>query len=327
MDYTLAQGKEIHKLGVKLAQKSHWFEKLSRAYPKVKGYQPFSDVAKNLAYNLLAVEMGLTEGELRVKNVLADFAWSAIIVSAWTLAHNPFPVWWLDKKLFAAFEESDVPKAIADLQMVAPFGVIMLPDGIRNPDGQYCDWVFFQFLPQGSALPVMQFGSHIIPSVPTDCDKLRWVTTLRNGTGYASTVELVGDELVHGDFEIASAGFIDTNKDLSLEQQFQKRIERIVLQTLLYLQTRPDDLTPPAPAAIATKGQGFSSGKSKSERFSPLMIGQKFQAKTERVAGEAHSTHATPRTHWRKGHWRRVAIGEGRQQREWRWIQPVLVNG
>ncbi|HEY9836629.1 MAG TPA: hypothetical protein V6D27_07000, partial [Vampirovibrionales bacterium] len=194
-------------------------------------------------------------------------------------------------------------------------------------DGQYCDWVFFQFLPEGSALPVMQFGPHIIPSVPTDCNKLRWVTTLRNGTGYASTIELVGDELVHGDFEIATAGFIDSNKDLDLEQQFQKRIERIVLQTLLYLQTRPDDLTPPAPTAISTKGQGFSSGKSKSDRFSPLIIGQKFQAKTERASGTAHSSHATPRTHWRRGHWRRVAMGEGRQQREWRWIQPVLVNG
>ncbi|WP_261210004.1 hypothetical protein [Laspinema sp. D2d] len=290
-----------------MAQKSHWFEKLNRAYPKVKGYQPFSALAKNLAYNLLAVEMGLIEGELTIKNIVTDFAWSAIIVSAWTLAHNEFPVWWLDKNLFAAFEESDIPKAIADLQQVAPFGIIMLPEGIRNPNGEYCDWVFFQFLPEGSALPVMQFGSHIIPSVPTDCDKLRWVTTLRNGTGYAST--------------------IDSNQDLDLEQQFQKRIERIVLQTLLYLQTRPDDLTPPPPTAISTKGQGFSSGNSKSERFSPLIIGQKFQPKTERVPGTAHSSHATPRTHWRRGHWRRVAIGEGRQQREWRWIQPVLVNG
>jgi len=46
------------------------------------------------------------------------------------------------------------------------------------------------------------------------------------------------------------------------------------------------------------------------------------------------TTHASPRTHWRMGHWRRVAIGEGRSDRasdaehyrRWQWIKPVLVN-
>ncbi len=75
----------------------------------------------------------------------------------------------------------------------------------------------------------------------------------------------------------SNVGFVNSNYDLDLEEQFQKRIERIVLQTLLYLQTRPDDLTPPAPTAISIKGQGFSGGTSKLERFSPLIIGQKFR--------------------------------------------------
>lgn len=30
--------------------------------------------------------------------------------------------------------------------------------------------------------------------------------------------------------------------------------------------------------------------------------------------------------HWRRAHWRRVAIGEGRVLREWRWFKNVLVN-
>jgi hypothetical protein len=30
--------------------------------------------------------------------------------------------------------------------------------------------------------------------------------------------------------------------------------------------------------------------------------------------------------HWRRAHWRRVAIGEGRVSREWRWFKNVLVN-
>jgi hypothetical protein len=32
-------------------------------------------------------------------------------------------------------------------------------------------------------------------------------------------------------------------------------------------------------------------------------------------------------THWRRGHWKRVAVGEGRTGREWRLIHPTIVNG
>ncbi|MGL5194802.1 MAG: hypothetical protein ACRC8Y_14555 [Chroococcales cyanobacterium] len=328
MNYTLKEAKIFYRQALKLAKQSHWFTKIDRPYPKLAGYEPFSTAAKNLAHNLLTVEWGISNGQLDIHKVLDDLAWNSIVSSAWTLAHNPFPVWWLDKDLFAAFDQSDVPRAIGDLEVSVPFGIIMLPrEKIVNPEDNPCDWVFFQHLPKGLQLPPLQLGGHTIENATIESNKFRWATILREGTGYASTIELVGDEVVNGDFEMVNIGFVDSNYDLSLEQQFQKRIERIVLQTLLYLQTRPDDLTPPSPTAISTKGQGFSRGKSKSDRFSPLIIGQKFQPRTERTSGTTHSTHATPRTHWRRGHWRRVAIGEGRQQREWRWIQPVLVNG
>jgi hypothetical protein len=321
MNYTLKEAKVLYRKALKLAKQSHWFSKIDRPYPKLAGYEPFATAAKSLAYNLLIVEMGALSGQLDIRNVFDDLAWNATVCSAWTLAHNEFPVWWLDKDLFAAFDQSDVPRAIGDLKVSVPFGMIMLPrDKIVNPENNPCDWVFFQHLPKGLQLPPLHLGGHTIENAPVECDKFRWATVLRDGTGYASTIELVGDEVIHGDFEMVNVGFVDSNYDLSLEQQFQKRIESIVLQTLLYLQVKPDDLTPPAPSAISTKGQGFSSGKSKSERFSPLIIGQKFQAKTERATGTTHSTHATPRTHWRKGHWRRVAIGEGRQGRRWHWL-------
>lgn len=329
MNYTLAEGKAFHRLGLELAKQSPWFEKINRRYRNVEGYEPFSLVAKQFAYNLFALEMGLVERQLTVNDFLADFAWSAVVLSGWMLAHHPFPVWWLHQDLFEAFEESDLPKAIADLQVSVPFGVIMLPHHrILNPDREHCDWVFFQYLPQGFVFPTMHFGSHRIAATPVDCDKLRWTTVLRNGTGYASTVELAGEQLIHGEFEISKAYF-DTNVDLTLEQQFQHRIEKIVLQTLLYLQIRPDDLMAPTAAlTLSTKAQGFGGKQSTDTRLIPLIIGQQFQPQIERIGSSStHLAHASPRTHWRRGHWRRVALGEGRQKREWRWIQPILVNG
>jgi len=37
-------------------------------------------------------------------------------------------------------------------------------------------------------------------------------------------------------------------------------------------------------------------------------------------------THASPVTHLRRGHYRRVVVGPRREGREWRWIPPVVVN-
>ncbi|MCT7984916.1 hypothetical protein NG796_16720 [Laspinema sp. A4] len=329
MNKTLAEAKAIHRQGLEIAKRSDWFQKLDRRYRKVDGYEPFSTAAKNLAYNLVAAESGFVGGLLEPQRMLDDFAWSAVISSAWTLAYNPFPVWWLHRNLFEAFEASDLPKAIADLQVSAPFGMIMLPrDRILNPDGEPCDWIFFQHLSQGSVPPTLRFGRHTIQFQPVECEKLRWVTVLRNGTSYASLVEINGDELVRGNFSMGTQCLTDSNQDLTLEQQFQLTLEKIVLQTLLYLQIRPDDLLAPTNAVrISNKGQGFAGKKSDKDRLNPLILGQQFQPQTERISRSAHSTHATPRTHWRRGHWRRVAVGEGRQERKWRWIQPVLVNG
>lgn len=328
MNDLTTQQKDIHAQGLKLAKKSHWFQKLKRSYPDVKGYESFSTVAQHLAFNLFSVEFCLDRGLLKAQNFLSDFAWSSTALAAWTLAHNPFPVWWLDKDLFAAFEQTDIPKAVANLQVSVPFGILMLPQGIPNPDGESCHWISFQHFSAGQQLPLMQFWSHIIASLPVDCEKFRWLTVLQNGTRYASTVEFAGDHLVHGSFGVVGdEGLPDTNRDVDLEQQFLNRVEKIIIQTLLYLQIRPDDLAAPQKVPVSNKGQGFGGGKSNKDRLNPLIIGQKFQPQTERISHQPHSTHATPRTHWRRGHWRRFALGEGRQQREWRWIQPVLVNG
>lgn len=38
------------------------------------------------------------------------------------------------------------------------------------------------------------------------------------------------------------------------------------------------------------------------------------------------TTHASPTTHLRRGHWRRQRVGKGRETVEHRWIAPVIVN-
>ncbi len=49
------------------------------------------------------------------------------------------------------------------------------------------------------------------------------------------------------------------------------------------------------------------------------------QAETEPVEG-GEGSRKSPRPHWRKGHFRRIPIGEGRKERKLAWILPVLVR-
>ena len=32
------------------------------------------------------------------------------------------------------------------------------------------------------------------------------------------------------------------------------------------------------------------------------------------------------RPHWRRGHWRRYAVGKGRKDRVWKWVPAVYIN-
>ncbi len=55
---------------------------------------------------------------------------------------------------------------------------------------------------------------------------------------------------------------------------------------------------------------------------------QKWIKNTQKVSisYEEKGSHRSPKTHFRRGHMKRVAIGEGRKERKWIWIKPTIVN-
>jgi hypothetical protein len=61
--------------------------------------------------------------------------------------------------------------------------------------------------------------------------------------------------------------------------------------------------------------------------YEPHIIGHRF--KLERPAHQTNGekgTHASPRMHWRSGHFRTIRFGAGRKESRVDWIKPVLVN-
>lgn len=62
----------------------------------------------------------------------------------------------------------------------------------------------------------------------------------------------------------------------------------------------------------------------KPELWSPRWIGKHY-ARKQIIGGLPAGTHASPRMHWRRGHWRNQPVGEGRKDRRRMWIEPILV--
>ena len=73
---------------------------------------------------------------------------------------------------------------------------------------------------------------------------------------------------------------------------------------------------------------GRSTGKGQTKRviepalWEPRWLGKNYVHPHEHGGGH----HASPETHWRRGHWRRQAHGKGRLDRRLTWIKPMLVN-
>jgi hypothetical protein len=106
-----------------------------------------------------------------------------------------------------------------------------------------------------------------------------------------------------------------------IKEEDSKQVLRLVFNLLLYKSQEKQKETV---TVYPTKPMGF--GKNTKQLIEPIVLGAEYKPKTITV-GSAGGTHASPRTHWRMGHWRNQCCGS-RDNPEHRpiWIEPVLVN-
>jgi hypothetical protein len=111
---------------------------------------------------------------------------------------------------------------------------------------------------------------------------------------------------------------------------------QLAVNALCYLTAYPDDIVPSWPEGTP------SALREKAEQGTPkerLRAQSKLEAQgytQVHLAGHRLTAHPVPpsaiardrsvRTHWRRGHWRRQAYGEGRQLRKLIWLMPTLIN-
>lgn len=159
-------------------------------------------------------------------------------------------------------------------------------------------------------------NSRFTDTVPANEYRLIWFGCELDTYVYGGITGLVpeGNELklLPEDFEPLA--------DEETELSESNKILSLLLNCLVY----SNPLNTETEGKITAK-KGFGKNSAKKIYARPLWIGKGYTP-VSRHSPEEKGTHASPTVHWRRGHWKRVAIGKGRKERKWMWIKPGWVG-
>ena len=116
----------------------------------------------------------------------------------------------------------------------------------------------------------------------------------------------------------------DDNDALELYQSMRVMAAKLVVNALLIMQYQPELVTVESSCHGRGAGFGSAANKAAANYFPTRWLGKSYQRKQ---SNSPHAgSHASPRAHWRKGHWHNFRYGPGRKELKLKWIEPIFVN-
>lgn len=230
------------------------------------------------------------------------------------------PVYLLTKDLYYDFSNSyvlDKKNLLKDIKIAISTLLLIFPENlVKDPLGNNINYIIIHLSDKDN--PNESSGKFRDLDLPlyTQNNKLNfhWSTVAfpEDFCWFSGTSITEDGELIDGDKQIG------LDKINPKEYKFLKDITNIALQVILSLEYRKDLIEPENNNDIPRNKYDKSP-----EYRKPRILGSTYRILTESKGG----THQSPISHWRIGHWRRVAVGKREENnRDWRWIQPVYVK-
>lgn len=307
---TKSEQKQLREMGLN----SKVYKQLTRKiYRSPKGYADYKETALEIATTYEACsEIGIKLNSWKTNRTMFQLINHHVV--------NNASSYWLDNNLFEAFLKSDIPKGVGDIKQVIKSGLLFLPEGLKSPDGSPVSWLAFAHLKKNEAVAAAQTLNVVIHDPESDSERICWGTILKDcvvysGVFYPERMQSK-DELiickVEGNPETESI-FIDS-------------ISALLTQTLIAAAIMPELLQSDKNSAYTAGFAKHNPKKDELKYLNPNWIGRGYKPRVI-TRPQSSGTHASPSTHWRRGHWRRVPTGPREEgNRKWNWIQPVLVN-
>jgi len=248
------------------------------------------------------------------------------------LISKQMPLLFITPELLRAIQMTDFTDEIDWREMHLPYesGIFVLPRGAyRHPVHGECGFVVYTRNRSGIVPP--PWPGLRLPEVELPSDRFCFVALCWNKEMFmwfesnfnavqGSTVKI--RNMFHVD-DRSRYPMIPTfsRVDLPLSEQDKEFLDGlgvIVFGTLLALTARPELLTAAKPIRRVRK-----KNRPPVEWWSPVLIGKDY-----RLSGDKSGTgtHASPRLHWRRGHFRMQVHGPRRSFRKQIWIEPTLVG-
>lgn len=250
------------------------------------------------------------------------------------LYNNPdFPVYALDKELLNLFINTDIPSNLRDIKRVFIDCVVFLPKGLikfRRPSGVYLDinWVVINDLTREDAkIANTQFSDFLgklyrghhgdeVQFIMEDND--RTLSYTFNAAGF----------LYNCYFNIDSKGsIVKPLEPPNYNGSSTVDLEKLITHILLFLQCPNHDENRQLNLPQSTTRLSRKEKRKQEKLLLYKLLSINHEIKTNTTKNNKRPTeHASPITHWRRGHWRNQPCGEKLQDSKIIWIQPTLIN-
>lgn len=234
------------------------------------------------------------------------------------------PLYCISTPLLRAFEQTDIHEKQSLLEDLNPPLATMLllfpANSIKTPDGAPLDFAVVHLADK--RWPQLSTGEACGFKVPY-LDHEHEINVHWSGISADETCWFSGMGLKHDGTILTSDEQLGSSVCTAEDRAFLAKMRSIILQCLLGLTYRPDLFeNEPIPSSGGAGRKHKPSHQKERGPLYPRWIGKHYSKPIPAGVG----SHASPREHWRKGHWKRVAIGVGRIERRWVWIEPTFVS-
>lgn len=272
-------------------------------------------------------------------------AYKLLFPSLESMARRGMPMFFIAPDLLKAIQLTDFYDDIDWTSLKMPFeqGIFILPKGaLTHQDDGDVGMIVWARLQEKTDYPAPIKGWPA--TVLSNTGFVILGLCLKNGIWYDSTFNAnvrptiqLKNMFYRTPGEHTPPSVKSTNLDADLteyDEEFLEKLGVITFGTFLAMNAKPELVEKGKLLKRVTKANAAPK-----EFWSPNIIGPKYRLKREvpkinrygKFAADQRKrdqggTHASPRLHWRRGHYRMQAYGVGLKERKQLWIEPVIVG-
>ncbi|MEG3875772.1 hypothetical protein QT972_00110 [Microcoleus sp. herbarium7] len=284
-----------------------------REYKMPQGYISWETLSKIVTVGLVTSK----ECGLSVPGFVHSYR-----MSSWFV--GDYPIYCIKPEILDAFDNTNVlekPGILANWQPSMPYFVLTFPKKrcIEVPDGGKLDYLVIYC--GGESARTLKYCSSELQPFFSKYERYIQIA----GVDSRETVWMSGTAVERDGKLIHDGGDCGTDALSPTDRAFINRLRNLAIGATLAIEYTPELLSDVSAQETRNKGFNKPTDCNPSIVRYPRWLGENYQRK---VCSEQSDIHASPHSHWRRGHWRNLEAGDGKRWKENRklWIEPVFVG-